>query len=146
MRRSSKQSWKKSNYTTIAKQFKTLYYQSLAKELLAYDKLEENIQEAYDNRDKENEDDLGYFNKTDYTSTFKNKFANQGDINVILIHFSTNEEFNSTLRSFGIKQYNDNWYYIPSKDGLPNANGEEEQALQTTAPIMMIYQLATLKI
>ncbi|MDE7100576.1 MAG: hypothetical protein K2O05_01835, partial [Anaeroplasmataceae bacterium] len=110
---------KRENYTLIAKEFKTLYYQSLAKELLTYDKHEENIQEAYDNRDKDNEDDLGYFSKSDYTSKFKSKFANQGDLNVLLIRFTSTAEFNSTLRSFGIKEYNDNWYYIPSEEGLP---------------------------
>ncbi len=108
---------KKSNYLTIAKQFKNIYYLSLAKELLAYDKLEEDIKEAYDTRDTEDENDIGYFNKSDYNTKFKNKFANQTELNLILIRFSTEDEFNSTLRSFGIKQYNSDWYYIPSKDG-----------------------------
>ncbi len=115
---------KKENYLTIAKKFNNIYYLSLAKELLAYDKLEEDIKEAYDNRNTEDEDDLGYFSQTDYTSKFKSDFGNQHDLNLILIRFATTDEFNATLRSFGIKQYNDNWVYIPSKDGLPDAEGK----------------------
>ena len=97
---------KRDNYFEIAKNVKELYYSSLAKELIAYEVLDENIKDAYDNRDTDNEDDLGYFKKTDYTSKFKSKFANQHDLNLILIRFSTEDEFKSTLRSFGLKVYN----------------------------------------
>ena len=105
------------NYLIIAKELKNLYYVSLAKELLAYDNINEDIKEAYDNRDVDNEDDLGYFTKTEYTNKFKNEFANQQELNVILIRFSTEDEFYSTLRSFGIKQYNNTWIYLPN-DGM----------------------------
>lgn len=105
---------KRTNYLTIAKKFKNIYYLSFAKELLAYENLEEDIKEAYDNRDTDDEDDIGYFTKSEYLSKFKQKFANQSELNLILIRFSTEDEFNSTLRSFGIKQYNSDWYYIPS--------------------------------
>ena len=101
------------NYLTIAKQFKKIYYLSLAKELLAFDVLEKDIQDAYDNRDLEDEDDLGYFTKSEYTSKFKSEYANQSDLNLVLIHFSTEEEYTSTLRSFGLKVYDGNLVYIP---------------------------------
>ncbi|MDE5855659.1 MAG: hypothetical protein K2H06_01290, partial [Anaeroplasmataceae bacterium] len=104
---------KRENYLTIAKELKTIYYISLAKELLAYSVLEDDIKEAYDNRDTDNEDDLGYFKKTEYTDKFKSDFANQSDLNLILIHFSTEQEFNSTLRSFGLKVYEKKLVYIP---------------------------------
>ncbi len=104
---------KRENYLTIAKELKNIYYQSLAKELLAYSVLEEDIQDAYENRDTDDEDDLGYFTKSEYTATFKSKFTNQSDLNLILIHFSTEKEFNSTLRSFGLKTYDNNLVYIP---------------------------------
>ncbi|MDE6656837.1 MAG: hypothetical protein K2J85_07585, partial [Anaeroplasmataceae bacterium] len=35
------------------------------------------------------------------------------DLNLILIHFSTNEEYTSTLRSFGLKAYDNDLVYIP---------------------------------
>ncbi|MCM1131630.1 MAG: hypothetical protein NC310_01050 [Roseburia sp.] len=104
---------KRENYLTIAKELKSIYYESLAKELLAYSVLEEDIKEAYDNRDTDNEDDLGYFTKSEYTDKFKSDFANQSNLNLILIHFSTEQEFNSTLRSFGLKVYEKNLVYIP---------------------------------
>ena len=103
-------------YVTIAKELNTIYYQSLAKELLAYSVLEDDIKEAYDNRDTSDEDDLGYFSKTDYTTKFKSDFANQSDLNLVLIHFSTEKEFTSTLRSFGLKVYENRLVYIPRGD------------------------------
>ena len=76
------------DFLIIAKQFKNLYSTSLAKELLAYDKLDEEIKDAYENRDTDDENDLGYFTKNDYIQTYKNEYANQGDLNLILIRFA----------------------------------------------------------
>ena len=109
---------KRDNYFEIAKSIKELYYSSLAKELIAYEVLDKDIKEAYDNRDTDNEDDLGYFQKTDYTSKFKSEFANQQDLNLILIRFSTEDEFNSTLRSFGLKVYNNTLVQIINVDNI----------------------------
>ncbi len=109
---------KRENYLTIAKELKTIYYQSLAKELLAYSVLEEDIKDAYENRDTDDEDDLGYFTKSEYTSTFKSKFTNQSDLNLVLIHFSTEKEFNSTLRAFGLRAYENDLVYIPYPDHI----------------------------
>lgn len=102
------------NYLTLAKTFKELYYPSYAKELLAYSKLEEEIKEAYDERDTDDEDDLGYFTKSQYTTAYKNEYANKGDLNLILIRFASSDEYNSTLRSFGLKFYKDQLIYIGS--------------------------------
>lgn len=106
------------NYLIIAKEFKNLYYLSLAKELLAYSVLEDDIKEAYENRDTDNEDDLGYFKKSEYTAKFKSEFANQSNLNLILIHFSTEEEFVSTFRSFGLKIYDNDIVYLPYPDDV----------------------------
>ncbi|MDE7094903.1 MAG: hypothetical protein K2O23_00285, partial [Anaeroplasmataceae bacterium] len=95
-----------------------VYYQSLAKELLAYSVLEDDIKDAYENRDTDNEDDLGYFTKSEYTNKFKSDFANQSDLNLVLIHFSTEQEFISTFRSFGLKVYDSNLVYIPYPDDV----------------------------
>ena len=102
-------------YMTLAKAFKDVYYTSLAKELLAYAHLEEKIQEAFDERDTDDEDDIGYFTKNDYTDKFKDELTNQGDLNVILIRFASEEEFEDTLRSFGLIEYDKTWYYIPGE-------------------------------
>lgn len=100
------------DYLTLANNFKDLYYTSFAKELLAYDQLEEDIDEAWDERDTEDEDDIGYFTKDQFTSAYKKHYANQGDLNLILINFSSKDEFNSTLRSFGLKFYKQQLYYV----------------------------------
>ncbi len=104
---------KRENYLTIAKELKNVYYISLAKELLAYSVLEDDIKDAYENRDTDNEDDLGYFTKSEYVNKFKSDFANQSDLNLILIRFSTEDEFNSTLRSFGLSVYDKKLVYVP---------------------------------
>lgn len=111
---------KKENYLTIAKELKNVYYQSLAKELLAYSVLEDDIKDAYENRDTDNEDDLGYFTKTEYTDKFKSNFANQADLNLVLIRFSTEDEFNSTLRSFGLSVYDKKLVYVPYPEDIDN--------------------------
>lgn len=112
----------RNNYLIIASlpELKNTYYLSLAKELLAYDVLEEKIKEAYDNRDKDDEDDLGYFTQSEYTSKFKSKFANQGNLNMILIHFSTEAEYTSTLRAFGLKEFEGSLVFIPKPDSAKN--------------------------
>ena len=106
------------DYLTLAKQFKDLYFTSYAKELLAYDNLEEDIKEAWEDRDTEDEDDLGYFTKNQFTTAYKNHYANQGDLNLILINFASDNEYKSTLRSFGLKVYKQNLVYIPKPEDV----------------------------
>ena len=104
-----------SNYLTIATNVASLYYPSFAKELLAYDKLSDEIKEGNE-ADTDPEDTmLGYFSKSDYISKFKSEFGNQQDLNLILIRFKTEDEFNDTLRAFGVKLYNKQYYYLPSE-------------------------------
>lgn len=104
------------NYIELAKQFKDIYYVSLAKELLAYDHLDEKIETAYEERDLEDEEDIGYFTRSNYTNKFKDELTNQGDLNVILIRFASKDEFEDTLRSFGLIEYNNRLVYIPGDD------------------------------
>ena len=106
-------------YITLAQTFKNIYYTSLAKELLAYAHLEELIEEAYEEIDlEEDEDDIGYFTKNDFTSKFKDEFTNQGDLNLILIRFASEDEFKATLRSFGLVEYDNALVYIPGPEGM----------------------------
>lgn len=110
------------NYLTIAKGIPTLYYPLLAKEVLAEEKLLEEADEANE-KDKDAEDDnLGYFTNTDYISKFKTEYANQHNLNLILIRFATQDEYEDTLRAFGIKVYNKKFYYVNGVD--PETNTE----------------------
>ena len=111
-----KQACEKGQYLELAKQYKDMYYTSLAKELLAYNYLEEKIDEAFEEIDTEDEDDIGYFTKDDYTNTFKDELTNQGELNAILIRFASKDEFEDTLRSFGLIAYENRLVYIPKGD------------------------------
>ena len=101
------------SYLKIAIGLKDVYYYDYAEELLATEYIENEVQKAYDTRDKNDEDDLGYFEKDDYLDSYRKKFANQGDLNLILIRFADEDEFQSTLRSFGLKVYKNSFVYIP---------------------------------
>ena len=133
-------------YLTLAKTFKDIYYTGLAKELLAYDHLDEKIEEAYEERDTEDEDDIGYFTKSNFTSKFKSNFTNQGDLNVILIRFASANEFKATLRSFGLVEYNSRLVYIPS-EGMSYSDYCDYYDELTTSNIKSVKQdLLTLDI
>lgn len=135
------------DYITIAKKFANKYYLSLAKELLAYDHLEEKIEEAFDERDTDDEDDIGYFTKSDYTSKFKDELTNQGDLNVILIRFASEAEFEDTLRSFGLIEYNSRLVYIPTKDDMSYSDYcDYYDDLSTTDIKSVHYKLSTLDV
>ena len=135
------------DYITLAKKFADKYYLSLAKELLAYDNLEEKIEEAFDERDTDDEDDIGYFTKSDYTSKFKDELTNQGDLNVILIRFASEAEFEDTLRSFGLIEYNSRLVYIPTKDDMSYSDYcDYYDDLSTTDIKSVHYKLSTLDV
>jgi len=46
----------------------------------------------------DDEDDIGYFTKNDYTDKFKDELTNQGDLNVILIRFASEEDQITVIR------------------------------------------------
>lgn len=107
------------NFLKIANDetLRSIYYVTLAKELFAADKLTEEVKEA-DEDDTDTEDDKeGYFTRDTYVNKFKEKYTNTNDIDAIIIKFSTQEEFDNTLRAFGIKVYNNNLYFIKGEDG-----------------------------
>lgn len=93
----------------------TYSYHDLAKYLLAVRSLELDIEEAYEEIDEDDEDDIGYFQKSTFTSKFTTKFVNQGDVEILPVRFISSNEAASTLKAFGIKTYKNNWYYIPGE-------------------------------
>lgn len=110
------------NYLTIATNLTYVYYPQYAKELLAEEKLNEEMIEANEDDDDLDDDMLGYFSNSDYVSKFKSEYANKHDLNLVLIRFNTEEEFSDTLRAFGIKVYNKQFYYVDGID--PETNQE----------------------
>nr|MCR5232259.1 hypothetical protein [Acholeplasmatales bacterium] len=101
-----------SYFTDLAKSMSDIYYISYAKELLAEAKITENVTEA-DNNDTDADDDkIGYFSKSDFTSEFKSKHEKKYDVNVVMIRFADTDEFNETLRAFGLKVSNSKIYFV----------------------------------
>ncbi len=102
------------NYLTIAnsEELRQIYYVDYAKELLAFDSLTEEVDEANEDDEDDDDDMWGYFSTSDYISMFKEHYINLNKVNAILIKFTSTEEFDQTLRAFGIKYYKDKFYFI----------------------------------
>jgi len=107
------------NFLKIANDetLRSIYYVTLAKELFATAKLTDEVKEADENDDDTEDDKEGYFTRDTYVNKFKSEYTNTYDLDAIIIKFSTQEEFDNTLRAFGIKVYNNNLYFIKGEDG-----------------------------
>ncbi len=109
----------KDNYLQIANDetLRQVYYSQYARELLAFAKKNETVKED-DEDDTDDEDDMwGHYSNSQYVSAFKSKYTETYDVNAILIKFTDSDEFNNTLRAFGIKIYNSKLHYIQDKAG-----------------------------
>ena len=96
----------------IAEDLKELYYKEYAKELLTYRILNEKQEEALKDDDDANDDTEGLYTHSEYVIKFKDEFTNTYDLNMLLINFTSNEEFENTLRAFGLKSLNNKFYFI----------------------------------
>ncbi len=91
----------------------TLYYLDLAARLYAEDCLAEEIAEADEEAaEDDDEDEIGYFTKSQIVTEYEDSFYNQGDVDVIMIKFASEDEMNETLRAFGIYVYDGRFYYL----------------------------------
>ena len=107
----------KPNFLTIANsdELKSIYYEQFAKKLLAVDKVTEEVLED-DEDDTDNDDTyLGYFSHSAYSIAFKEEYVDTNDVEAIMICFTSDDEYNSTLKAFGLKYYNNQLYYIKDK-------------------------------
>ena len=96
----------------IAEDLKELYYKEYAKELLTYIILNEKQEEALKDDDDANDDTEGLYTHSEYVIKFQDEFTNTYDLNMLLINFTSNEEFENTLRAFGLKSLNNKFYFI----------------------------------
>lgn len=120
-----------SKLVVIAKELRELYFPLFAKELLAYDALTKSVDEAIADND-EDEEKYGTFSYSDIVNKFKTKYTNTYDIHMIPIKFSTTDEFNSTLRAFGVKIYNKKYYFLRDntrKDYDTYINSEDKMSM-----------------
>lgn len=94
---------------------KQVYYSLFARELFAVDKKTEEVKTADEEDEDEDDDKWGYYTTSNYISAFKTKYTRTYDVNAIIIKFTSEDEFNNTLRAFGIKMYNSKYYFIKDK-------------------------------
>ena len=106
-------------YLSIAndKVLRQVYYSLYARELLAFDTKYEEVKKANDEDTDEDDDQYGYYTNANYIAAFKTKYTQTYDVNAILIRFTSEDEFNNTLRAFGVKIYNSKFYLVRDKEG-----------------------------
>ena len=115
----------KANYLKIAEsnELKSAYYKIFAQKLLAREKHTEDVYEDDDDDSDSDDTNLGHYDYSNYATKFKEDYINTNDLEAILVCFSSDEEYTSTLRAFGLKFYNGQLYYI--KDNKPNMTYSE---------------------
>jgi len=96
----------------IATTLSELYYPEYAKELFTFDKLSDESDEAFKDDTDDDDEKYGLYKTTEYVSKFKEDYTNKYDVKFIQINFTSTNEFNDTLRAFGIYVNNGNLYYI----------------------------------
>ena len=115
----------KENYLTIANDstLRQVYYALYARELLAFAKKTEDVKTADDEDTDEEDEKWGYYTNSNYVASFKSQYTYTYDVNAIIIKFTNDDEFNNTLRAFGIKIYKNTFWYV--KDSKENMTYQE---------------------
>lgn len=85
------------------------YIDVCAQKALAYDYLEDYIDDYNDDRDEDNY----YYTDEDIIQYHSEHYQYAEDRQAIIIRFTNTDEINSTLKAFGVKVYNDSFYFIP---------------------------------
>ena len=99
-------------YLKIAKELSEVYYPSYAKELFAHAKKTEEVIKGNEEDEDAEDDKNGYYTNSNYVAEFENEFANQFDLDLLVIRFASKTEFEDTLRAFGVKVYNKEYYQV----------------------------------
>ncbi len=102
----------KMNFFEFGLSLKEKFYPLYAKELLAYQSLKEEVDKAAEEDTDEDDNMIGYYENTSYVNKFKSEYTNKYDLDLILIRFASSDEYNNTLRAFGVKVYNKRYYFI----------------------------------
>ncbi|MCR5350591.1 MAG: hypothetical protein K6E20_06345 [Acholeplasmatales bacterium] len=107
----------KANYLTIANssELKSIYYEQFAKKLLAFEKHSEEVYEDDEDDSDSDDTDLGHYSYSNYSIAFEEEYVDTNDVEAIMICFTSDDEYNATLKAFGLKYYNNQLYYIKDK-------------------------------
>lgn len=90
------------------------YYETVAQELYAEKVLNKEIE---DYNDDLKDDEERYFSNSEITNYWKTNYHYTSDVNAIVIRFMNEDESKAVLKSFGLKTYRSQLYYIAQKDG-----------------------------
>ena len=125
----------KDAYLRIGKEYSAKYYPLLAKELLAYKTLKEEVDEDLKDDDDAEDTKIGHYDQSSYISKFKNKYTNKHDLDLVAIRFASSDEYNNVLRAFGVKVYNKRFYFIADNKDLDNyeayLSGDSRKTMQS---------------
>lgn len=98
------------------------YRLELAKKIYAFGVLADEIEEH--DEDVDYEPTKLYYTDSDILQYQKEEYQYSADRNALIIRFNNQEEIDSTLKAFGIKVYENNFYYIPA-NGKKNVKYSE---------------------
>lgn len=87
------------------------YAQSVARKIFSYKRLAEDIEDHND--DADNDDQL-YYTDADVLQHQKEKYQYSADRQAVIIRFTNDDEVKATLKAFGLKVYENAFYYIPT--------------------------------
>lgn len=90
-----------------------LYYENIAQKIYAVKVLKDEIAEY--NEDVEDDEEL-YYSNSEYISYWKENYKYESDVNAIVIRFINEDEANAVLKTFGLKTYRSQLWYIKQGD------------------------------
>ena len=89
------------------------YTLKVAEKIFSFYYLEDYIEDYND--DQDDEDDY-YYTDSDIIQYQVENYEYSSDRETVFIRFTDEDEINTTLKAYGIKVYNDSFYYIPQYD------------------------------
>lgn len=103
------------NYDALSKEAKDVfakYFDEYAEKLFATDYLKKEIKTHDEEKD---EDEDAYYSDSEIITHWNENYKYKYDLKAILIRFSSQDEVDAVLKTFGLKTYRSNLYFIRQK-------------------------------
>ncbi len=94
----------------IQKEVFSKYYDEYAEKLFARDYLAKEIKTHNEEKD---EDEDEYYSDSEIKTFWNENYKYKYDLNAVLIRFTSQDEVNAVLKTFGLKTYRSRLYFIP---------------------------------
>lgn len=108
-----------------------LYYENIAQKIYAVKVLKTEIDEYNDDIE---DDEERYYSNSEYISYWKENYKYDNSVNAIVIRFINEDECNAVLKTFGLKTYRSQLYYIPQNEMSDTEYSEYYDEYDFTAP------------